>query len=153
RDGGGLLVAAGPEVDGDVIADVLGSTSSLRVVTVGTRPEARALAPTDARHPIFHPFAGSSPALTLVRFQNAALVDGSGCQTLARFTTGEKALIECAAGDGRALVFASDLDNRWNNFPLQASFVPFLHEAVRYLSSAGASASTYVVGDAPASIP
>ena len=65
----------------------------------------------------------------------------AGCQTLARFTTGETALLDCPSGEGRALVLASDLDNRWNDFPLHATFVPFLHEAVRYLASARAHAS------------
>jgi len=43
-----------------------------------------------------------------VTFQNAARVSGVACQTLARFTTGDTALVECPAGEGRALVFASD---------------------------------------------
>ena len=60
--------------------------------------------------------------------------------------------IECPSGDGRALVLASDLDNRWNDFPLHATFVPFLHEVVRYLASARAHASDYFVGDAPAGV-
>jgi hypothetical protein len=49
-------------------------------------------------------------------------------------------------------VLASDVDNRWNDFPLHATFVPFLHEVVRYLASARAHASEYFVGDAPAGI-
>jgi hypothetical protein len=61
--------------------------------------------------------------------------------------------MECPAGEGRALVLASDLDNRWNDFPLHASFVPFLHEAVRYVSSARTHASEYFVGDAPTPAP
>jgi hypothetical protein len=50
-------------------------------------------------------------------------------------------------------VIASDLDNRWNDFPLHASFVPFMHEAVRYVSGARTHASEYVVGDAPPGVP
>jgi aerotolerance regulator-like protein/VWA domain-containing protein len=153
RTGGGVFIAAGPDVDGDVVADVLGQESTLRVVTVdGTRPAARALAPADGRHPIFQSFAGNAATLGLVKFQNAARISGAACQTLARFTTGDTALIECPAGDGRALVLASDLDNRWNDFPLHATFVPFLHEVVRYLASARAHASEYLVGDAPAGV-
>jgi hypothetical protein len=153
RGGGGLLVAAGTDVDGSIVADVLGAGSTLRIVTInGTRPEPRALAPTDVRHPVFQPFAGNAATLGLVTFQNAARIGGTACQTLARFTTGDAALIECPSGDGRALVLASDLDNRWNDFPLHATFVPFLHEVVRYLASARAHASEYFVGDAPAGV-
>ena len=151
RSGGGVLIAAGPEVDGDVVADVLGQGSTLRVVsTPGARPSPRVLAPADARHPVFQRFAGSTATFGLVTFQQAARISGAECQTLARFTTGETALLECPAGDGRALVLASDLDNRWNDFPLHASFVPFLHEAMRYLGSGRARAVEYVVADAPA---
>jgi len=152
RAGGGLLLAAGPDVDGDVATDVLGPGTSLRIVT-GAKPEPRTLAPADLRHPIFRPFSGGTATLGLVRVQNAARIDATGCHTLARFTTGGNAALECAAGDGRAIVLASDLDNRWNDFPLHASFVPFLHETVRYLASTRAHASDYVVGDVPAGVP
>jgi len=47
---------------------------------------------------------------------------------------------------------SSDLNNRWNDFPLHASFVPFIHETVRYLSSARAQATEYLVGEAPAGV-
>jgi hypothetical protein len=151
--GGGILIAAGADIDGEVVSDVLGAGSTLRIITVnGTKPAVRALAPADVRHPVFQPFAGNTATLGLVKFQNAARIGGSGCQTLARFTTGDTALVECPAGDGRALVLASDLDNRWNDFPLHATFVPFLHEVVRYLASARAHASDYLVGDAPAGV-
>ena len=89
---------------------------------------------------MFHAFAGNPASLGLVTFQNAARIGGASCQTLARFTTGDTALIDCPAGEGRALVMASDLDNRWNDFPLHATFVPFVHEAVRYLASGRAHA-------------
>ncbi|HMD34557.1 MAG TPA: BatA domain-containing protein [Vicinamibacterales bacterium] len=148
RAGGGVFIAAGVDVDGDVIADVLGAGTPLRVSTTAAKPSPRALAPADVRHPIFRPFAATAATLGLVTFQNVARIGGDGCQTLARFTTGEIAFVDCAAGEGRALVLASDLDNRWNDFPLHATFVPFLHEAVRYLSSAAMHASEYVVGDA-----
>jgi len=154
RNGGGVLVAAGPDVDGDVAADVFGSASTLHVVTAtNAKPEPRALAPADVRHPIFQPFASNTATLGLVTFQRVARVDGTACQTLARFTTGETALLECGAGEGRALVFASDLENRWNDFPLHATFVPFLHETVRYLASARAHAGEYLVADAPPGAP
>jgi hypothetical protein len=154
KNGGGVLVAAGPDVDGDVVADVFGSASTLHVVTAAnTKPEPRALAPADVRHPVFQPFASNTATLGLVTFQRVARIEGSACQTLARFTTGETALLECAAGDGRALVFASDLENRWNDFPVHATFVPFLHETVRYLASARAHAGEYLVADAPAGAP
>ena len=153
RHGGGIFIAAGPDVDGDVVGDVLGSGSTLRIVTVdGTKPAARVLAPADGRHPVFQVFAGNPASLGLVTFQHAARIGGAACQTLARFTTGDTALLECPAGEGRAIVLASDVDNRWNDFPLHATFVPFVHEVVRYLAGSRAHAIDYVVGNAPGGI-
>jgi len=152
--GGGLLLAAGPDVDGDVAADLLGGGATLQIVHApDPRGEPRTLAPIDARHPIFRPFASSSATLALVRFHDAARISADGCQTLARFTNGDRALLECAVGNGRALVLASDLDNRWNDFPLHASFVPFLHESIRYLASSQVLTTDYLVADTPAGVP
>ncbi|MBI3492068.1 MAG: VWA domain-containing protein [Acidobacteria bacterium] len=150
QNGGGLFVAAGPDIDGDVVSDVMGGASTLHIVSAdGAKPTPRTLAPADVRHPVFQPFVGTAATLGLVTFRNAARIGGAGCQTLARFTTGDAAMIECPAGEGRALVMASDLDNRWNDFPRRATFVPFLAEVVRYLASARPSATDYLVGDAP----
>src|SRR5204862_3479594 len=99
RSGGGVLVAVGPDVDGDVVADVLGSASTLHVATAGVKPGPRALAPADVRHPVFQPFAANPAVLGLVTFDTVARIGGSACQTLARFTTGDAAVIECPAGD------------------------------------------------------
>jgi hypothetical protein len=135
------------------VTDVLGAASSLTIAPANsTRQEPRTLAPTDVRHPVFQPFAANAATLGFVTFQTAVRIGGTACQTLARFTTGEPALLECPSGDGRALVLASDLNNRWNDFPLHATFVPFLHEVVRYLASSRAHASEYFVGDAPAGV-
>ncbi len=153
RSGGGLFIAAGPDVDGDVAADVLGGSPALRIVTPVAALDTRTIAPSDARHPVFRPFTGGSATLGLVRFRRAAQIDGQGCQTLARFTSGEKAMIECGFGDGRALVLASDLESRWSDFPLHASFVPFVHESVRYLAGSQGRGNEYYVGDAPAGVP
>ena len=154
RSGGGVVIAVGPDVDGEVAADVLGSTAPLRIVLPApdARPALRTVAPADVRHPIFQPFGANAASLGLVRFRSVARVSGADCQPLARFTTGESAILDCAAGEGRGLVIASDLNNRWNDFPLHPTYVPFLHEAVRYLSNARSHANEYLVGDAPAGL-
>src|SRR4029078_7328786 len=48
--------------------------------------------------------------------------------------------------------FASDFDRRWNDFPVQPSFVPFTVEAVRYVSVVR-PASSYLVGSTPEGVP
>jgi hypothetical protein len=49
-------------------------------------------------------------------------------------------------------MFASDLNNQWNDFPLHATFVPFLHEAMQYLSG-GRRLADYLVAQVPAGVP
>ena len=149
RNGGGLLIAAGPEIDGDVIGDALGAATPIQIATrASAAADRRTLVPADFRHPVFQSFGVNAAALGLVEFRQVAPVSGGSCQTLARFTTGETALIDCAAGDGRALVLASDLDNRWNDFPLHATFVPFLHEAIQYLAAGRGEDADFLVGEA-----
>jgi hypothetical protein len=152
--GGALLLAAGPDVDADVIAGVFGPGARVQIAAAtGTVAERReSLAPADIRHPIFQSFGPSAASLGLVTFRQAARISGPGCQTLAKFTSGDAAVIDCGSGQGRAVIVASDLNNRWNDFPLHATFVPFLHETVRYLSNAGAGGNEYLVGDVPAGV-
>jgi hypothetical protein len=152
--GGGLLVAAGPDLDGDVVADVLGVGTPLQVTsTAAASAEGQSLAPADVRHPIFRSFGAEIASLGLVRFRNAARVSGPSCQTLAKFTSGDAAILDCVAGSGRSVVVASDLNNRWNDFPIRASFMPFLDQAVRYLSSGESRGTAYLVGEVPPGVP
>ena len=145
REGGGLLVTAGPDVDPAILAEALSG-----LVSTGwrVRPAATVrFAPADGRHPVFRPFGGVG-TLGNVTFTRAALVDTpDGARVLARYTDGTPALVEERAGAGRMLVFGSDLNYRWNDFPLQPAFVPFVHETVRYLASARTSRSEYLVGE------
>jgi hypothetical protein len=152
--GGGLLIAAGPDVDGDVAADVAGAGIKLHLVAPEERrnSDSQSLAPGDVRHPIFQPFGPATGSFGLVRFTRTARLSASGCQTLAQFTSGESAVVDCGIGDGRLIVIASDLNNRWNDFPLHATFLPFLHETVRYLSNAHVKSGEYLVGEVPSGV-
>jgi hypothetical protein len=154
QGGGGLLVAVGPDVDGEVMADVLGGDAPLRIAAVADpKPIVRSLVPIDVRHPLFRSFGSSLPTLGLVTFRRVARIDSEACQTIARFTTGEPAMLNCEIGEGRAIILASDLDNRWNDFPLRATFVPFVHEMLRYLAGGRSQTAEVLVADMPAGVP
>ncbi len=148
--GGGVLIAAGDDVDGDVVSDLFGSGQQLDVAAAAAREWS--LAPADVRHPIFRAFGDDVSALMSVRFRSEARVAGPGCRTIARFTSGDAAVLDCAVGAGRAVVFASDLNGRWNDFPTRASFVPFLDETIRYVSNGRASGAEYLIAGAPAGV-
>jgi hypothetical protein len=154
RGGGGVLLTAGADVDGDIVAETLGG-QRVTIVAPSTAErdmQVRSFAPSDGRHPVFRSFGAGQSALGLVQFHRVTAVRAEGCQTLARFTSGEAALVDCAPGEGRALVLASDLDNRWNDFPLHSTFVPFVHEITRYLSGAHPVTSDYLVDAVPAGV-
>jgi hypothetical protein len=59
------------------------------------------------------------------------------------------ALLERPLGEGRVLLFASDLDRRWNDLPLQPAFVPFVLETVRYAAGTRRQLREYTVATAP----
>lgn len=165
--GGGLLLAAGAGVDPRLVRDLLGETVDLAVEPpAGISPPApvRRLAVTDPRHPVFRPFGGLAATLGQVRFTGTARVplpESAGAsagtdgrpRVLARFDHGDPALIEYRRGDGRALVFASDLHAGWNDFPRRPGFLPFVQEAVRYLAGSPEPPRELLPADAPAGVP
>ena len=154
RGGGGILITVDMDVDGAVVSDMLGT----RAVSVADAPTAdpkvrRALAPADARHPLMRAFGAALPAMGLPNFTRIGTVRGDGCATLAQFTTSEAALVECDIERGRVLLFASDLDNRGNDWPVRATFVPFVHEVVHHLAGTRRNAAEYLVAEVPAGVP
>jgi hypothetical protein len=108
-----------------------------------------AVSATDLRHPIFRPFGSLAANLGQVHFDRAWRLNADGWDVAARFTDGSPALLERREGQGRVVVFASDFDRRWNDFPLHPAFVPFALEAVRYVSGARDRGRDYLVGASP----
>ena len=150
RAGGGLLIAAAPEVEPDVLAGMFGWKAG--AFTDDGRVRQASFTATDARHPIFRPFGPLTANLGQVRFSRAWRIDPSGWQVAAHFDDGTPAVMERAQGEGRVVLFASDLDRRWNDFPLHPSFVPFVVESVRHVATRRVEAHDFLVGRAPAGV-
>jgi hypothetical protein len=145
RDGGGMLIAAGPDVDPAVVKEAL--TGVVQTSWATRQAQALSFAPDDSRHPVFRLFGGVG-TLGNVAFSRTALVEApDGADVIARYSDGSPALVEERTARGRVLIFASDVNNGWNDFPLQPAFVPFIHETLRYLSSSRASRTEYLVGE------
>jgi hypothetical protein len=148
RGGGGLLIGGAPEVESAVVSAVFGwppvMTGSIEL------SGSTALSPTDVRHPIFRPFGALTANFGQVRFTTAWRLTGEEWDVVARFTDGNPAVVERREGQGRVVLFASDLDRQWNDFPLHPAFVPFTVEAVRYVGGTRDRRRDYVVGTAPA---
>ena len=131
--GGQVLLAMGPDVDPGTLTDVVGARLSFDEAPVQT-PGATMIA-SDSRHPIFRPFLNPSGPLGDVQVeQHRRLKEQDDRAVLARFSGGDAALTEQTVGQGRLIVFTSDLDNEWSRFPLNPAFVPFAVETARYLT-------------------
>jgi len=150
RAGGGLLIAAAPEVEPEVITTMFGWSAQ----DIAVDPAARLvfLTPTDLRHPIFRPFGGVAANLGQVRFRQTWRVRPDGWHVPARFSDGAPAVLDRGEGTGRVVVFASDIDKRWNDFPLHPSFVPFAVESVRYLTARSTDTEEVLVSRVPAGV-
>lgn len=151
RSGGGVLITAGPDVDPVILKGALNGIVQTSWRDREAAPSGRPLrfAPDDSRHPVFRLFGGVG-TLGDVSFSRAALIDvPATADVVARYSDGTPALVEERTAGGRVLIFASDLNDRWNDFPLQPAFVPFIHEALRYLTSSRVAKAEYLVGDLP----
>ena len=69
-----------------------------------------------------------------VRFYQTLRIEPGNARVVARLGDGTPLLMEKKYGEGRVLLFASALDNIANDFPLHASFVPFVAETAQYLA-------------------
>jgi len=149
KGGGGLLIAAGPDVDPQMLRESLAAVVPTTLGQPRSGGQPLRFAPVDARHPVFRLFGGVG-ALANVSFERVAAVAASkSAEVIARYTDGTAALVEDRAAGGRVLIFASDLNNRWNDFPVQPAFVPFVHEALRYLAAARKPRTDFLVGELP----
>ncbi len=135
RDGGRVFLTLGPDVDLPSLAEVLGAPLRLAPEPVTAAGDDAVIVAADGRHPVLRRLAGPAASLGRVSIeQYRRVLDESGWNVLARFAGGSLAIGERVVGRGTLMIFASDLDNRWNRFPVQPSFAPFLVEASRYLT-------------------
>jgi hypothetical protein len=147
RAGAGLLLTAAADQDAAMLSNLFGWRAPLAPVEMQDRP--LTFAATDPRHPVFRPFGPLLANLGNVRFDRVWRVGPDGWSVLARFDDGGPALLERTEGSGRVLLFASDLDRRWNDFPVHPSFVPFAIETARFASAARSSSRELAVGAVP----
>ena len=155
RGGGALWLLASETLDAGTLGEIVGD-SGLRIEAATTETFPTSLSPVDARHPIFATFGDAAGALGRARFLRAVrVVPGPNGRVVARFTNGLAALVDQPVGTGRIAVFASSLGSgdttAWNTFARQATFVPFVHETLRYLAGPAARGvpPDLLVADAP----
>jgi hypothetical protein len=81
-----------------------------------------------------------------VKFYQAIRVAPGTARVAARLTDQTPLLMDHQVGEGHVLVFASTFDNVANDFPLHASFVPFIQQTARYLGRLDEGPPSVLVG-------
>lgn len=80
-----------------------------------------------------------------VKFYQAIKVAPGSARVVARLTDQTPLLLDQSVGGGHILLFTSTFDNVANDFPLHASFVPFIDRTARYLGHLDAGAPSVLV--------
>jgi Aerotolerance regulator N-terminal/von Willebrand factor type A domain len=93
------------------------------------------------------PAVAGAAHLDNVQFSGWMLITpGPGARVIAKLADGSPLLVEEQMGEGRLLIFTSSLDNSGNDFPLHASYVPFVAQTGRYLAGGEETPSSVVAG-------
>lgn len=110
------------------------------------------LADIDFAHPLFAPFADPRFSdFTKIHFWKYRRIDSAslpGARVLARFDTGDPALLEVPLGKGRILVMASGWQPEDSQLALSTKFVPLLYSMLEQSGALQPAATQYQVGDA-----
>lgn len=147
--GGGLLVAIGDRVEGDWASADRGFLPGSLSHQVDARPgEAFNISSIVDAHPLLNAEdAQLGVDLSSARvFSYRNLEPGAGDRVLARYSDGGVALLETTRLSGRVLVLTTTLDTHWNDLALQPAFLPFLHQALRYLAAFEPPAQDFALG-------
>jgi hypothetical protein len=109
------------------------------------------LAEIDFRHPLFAPFANPQFSdFTKIHFWKFRRLDAdaiAGARVVAKFDTGDAALLEIPKGKGRILVMASGWHPADSQLALSTKFVPLLYSLLEHSGGAMAPPLQYQVGD------
>jgi hypothetical protein len=142
RNGGGVFVALGHQ-----------SVANAKVPVADARVEGTSYASREIERfqsaaylDSGHPSIQQDNRWGDVKFYQAIRVDPGKARVAVRLTDGTPLLLDEQQGDGHVLVFASTFDNIENDFPLHASFVPFIEQTARYLGRLNDTNTNVLVG-------
>lgn len=121
-----------------------------RGIQVTARPETEIpghLQDWDPEHPILTAFAGDSLVPLLeVEFKRGFNLSGDALSAVANWSDGVMALASCNDHGRRIFLAGFSLDRESTNWTTQPSFVPFVHQTVRWLGSFGGTRADWRVG-------
>jgi hypothetical protein len=102
----------------------------------------------DLDHPILGAFAGQSVIpLMEVEFTRSFGLSGENVTPIANWPDGTAGLAEMSGAGGRIFLSGFPLDRSATNWPVQPSFVPFVHQTLRWLAALQEAKSDWRIGD------
>ena len=144
-----LLFAPQNAASASTLARLLGLEG---LALVEGRPNGYAmLGEIDFRHPLFAPFADPRYSdFTKIHFWKYRRLDAAalpGARVLAKFDTGDAAMLEVPVGKGRLVVLTSGWHPDDSQLALSTKFVPLLYSLLEYSGTAAPPPAQYQVGD------
>ena len=106
----------------------------------------------DFKHPLFAPFADPRFSdFTKIRFWSYRRFDAAalpGCRVLAKFDSGDPALVEVPVGQGRLIVLASGWQPSASQLALSSKFVPLLASLMEWSGTTITPPAQFFTGQA-----
>jgi Aerotolerance regulator N-terminal/von Willebrand factor type A domain len=143
RGGGSVLVALGVKSAQRTKVPVTGQTIEGGKYSGREGERFQAVAFLDASHPSIV----KDDKWDGVKFYHTVRVNPAGSRVAAKLSDQTPLLLDQQIGEGHVLVFASTFDNLENDFPIHASFVPFIDQTSRYLGRLDAGPASTMVGE------
>lgn len=108
--------------------------------------------PGDFHHPIVKPFQGNpNSGLELTKtfaYLQTEIPANRQTQVAMRFNTGDPAILTAPYGHGQVLLITTSVDREWGMWAVWGhSFIPLMHEIVRFSASQGVSSRQLLVGE------
>ena len=144
RSGGGLVVFVGDQVDPEFYnrhgpGKGTGWMPAELQVTAGDESRRElfwTLVPVDRQHDLFVPYRGDTwSELSSARFYRyLKAVPAEGAKVLAVYDNDDPAILELQVGEGRVFLFTSTCSAEWTDLPKRGTYLPLVHQLVRYVS-------------------
>ena len=159
--GGAVVICPGGQVRLDQYNQVLLAKDRpllpARLVEVVGDPEKMTTAfefdPGDYSHPIVKPFQGNpNSGLELTKtfaYVKTVIPPDRGTQVALRFQNGDPAILTAQYGAGRVVLLTTSVDREWGTWAVWGhSFIPLIHEIVRYAAADRLAGRQVLVGEA-----